>query len=50
MMLGHQVLKRAERHAKHVCKLARVNSNLLGLEHARLCTFELLISLNILLI
>jgi len=50
VMLGHQVLQRAEGHAEHVCKLARVNRNLLSLEHARLGAFELLISFNILLV
>lgn len=50
MMGSHQVLQRAERHAKHVCKLARVDCNLLSLEHARLSTFKLFISRNIFLV
>lgn len=49
MMLGHQVLQRAEGYAEHFCKLARVNCYLLSLEHARAGAFELLMSLNILL-
>lgn len=50
VMGSHQVLQRAEWHAKHVCKLARVDCNLLSLEHARLGIFKLFISRNILLV
>ena len=50
VMLGHQVLQRAEGHTKHVSKLARIDCNLLSLEHARLGVFKLFISGNILLV